>query len=94
MNWGTYIDAINYKTGKVTWRHEISGGSTGLLSTAGGVLFANDGQNFVAWEAATGKPLWHAQIGGISSPPETFMLDGKQHVLAAGGTGLYLFVLN
>jgi alcohol dehydrogenase (cytochrome c) len=94
LNWGTYIDAIDYKTGKVVWRHEISGGSTGLLSTAGGVLFANDGQNFVAWEAATGKPLWHAQIGGISSPPETFMLDGKQHVLAAGGTGLYLFVLN
>ena len=94
LNWGTYIDAIDYKTGKVAWRHEISGGSTGLLSTAGGVLFANDGQNFVAWEAATGKPLWHAQIGGISSPPETFMLDGKQHVLAAGGTGLYLFVLN
>jgi alcohol dehydrogenase (cytochrome c) len=94
LNWGTFIDAIDYKTGKVAWRHEITGGSSGLLSTAGGVLFANDGQNFVAWDSATGKPLWHAQIGGISSPPETFMLDGKQHVLATGAAGLYLFVLN
>jgi alcohol dehydrogenase (cytochrome c) len=94
LNWGTFIDAIDYKTGKVAWRHEITGGSSGLLSTAGGVLFANDGQNFVAWNAATGKPLWHTQIGGISSPPETFMLDGKQHILATGAAGLYLFVLN
>lgn len=94
LNWGTFIDAIDYKTGKVVWRHEITGGSSGLLSTAGGVLFANDGQNFVAWDAATGKSLWHTQIGGVSSPPETFMLDGKQHVLATGAAGLYLFVLN
>ena len=33
----------------------------GLLSTAGGLLFGNDGGgNFVAYDAATGKPLWHA----------------------------------
>ncbi len=94
LNWGTNIDAIDYKTGKIAWRHEINGGSSGLLSTAGGVLFASDGQDFVAWDAATGKALWHAQIGGLSSPPETFMLDGKQHVLATGSAGLYLFVLN
>ena len=30
----------------------------------------------------------------LSSPPETFLLDGKQHVLATGATGLYMFVLN
>ena len=34
------------------------------------------------------------QIGGISSPPETFMLDGKQHLLATGPGALCLFVLN
>jgi alcohol dehydrogenase (cytochrome c) len=94
LSWGTYIDAIDYQTGKVVWRHEISGGSTGLLTTAGGVLFSSDGQNVVGWEAATGKPLWHSQIGGLSSPPETFMMDGKQHLLATGAAGLFLFVLN
>lgn len=94
MSYGTYIVAIDYKTGKIAWRHELSSGSSGLLSTAGGVLFTNDGQNIAAWDAATGKPLWHSQIGGISSPPETFMLDGHQHLLATGTGGLYLFVLN
>ena len=94
LSWGTFIVAIDYKTGKVAWRHEINGGSSGLLSTAGGLLFLNDGQNVEAWDAATGKALWHSQIGGISSPPETFMLDGKQHLLATGAAGLCLFVLN
>jgi alcohol dehydrogenase (cytochrome c) len=94
MSFGTNIVAIDYKTGKVAWRHEIGGGSVGLLTTAGGVLFTNDGQNLAAWDAKTGKPLWHSQIGGVSSPPETFLLDGKQHLLAASPSGLMLYVLN
>jgi alcohol dehydrogenase (cytochrome c) len=94
LNWGTFIDAIDYKTGKVVWRHELQGGSVGLLTTAGGVLFFGNGQDFEALDAKTGKPLWHSTIGALSSPPETFLLDGKQHVLATGGGALYMFVLN
>ena len=93
LSWPTYIDAIDYKTGKVQWRHEIAN-SVGLLSTAGGVLFLNDGNGIAAWEAKTGTPIWHAQIGNLSSPPETFMVDGKQVVLATGANGLFLFQLN
>jgi len=66
----------------------------GLLSTAGGLLFLSNGPNVEAWDAATGKGLWYSQIGGLSSPAETFMLDGKQHMLFTGGNGFYLFVLN
>jgi alcohol dehydrogenase (cytochrome c) len=94
LNWGTNIIAIDYKTGKIVWRHEINGGSSGLLSTAGGLLFLSNGQNVEAWDAATGKALWYSQIGGLSSPAETFMLDGKQHLLATGAGALYMFVLN
>ena len=54
----------------------------------------SNGQNVEAWDAATGKGLWYSQIGGLSAPPETFMLDGKQHLLFSAGGGLYLFVLN
>ena len=37
----------------------------------------------------------YSQLGGLSSPAETFMLDGKQHLLFTGANGLlYLFVLN
>ena len=94
LSWGTFIVAIDYKTGKVAWRKEINGGSSGLLSTAGGLLFLSNGPIVEAADAATGKGLWYSQIGGLSSPPETFMLDGKQHLLFTGATGLYLFVLN
>jgi alcohol dehydrogenase (cytochrome c) len=94
LNWGTYVVAVDYKTGKITWRKELNGGSVGLLSTAGGLLFLSNGPNVEAWDAATGKGLWYSQIGGLSSPPETFMLDGKQHMLFTGANGLYLFVLN
>jgi alcohol dehydrogenase (cytochrome c) len=94
LSWGAFIVAIDYKTGKIAWRKELNGGSSGLLSTAGGLLFLSNGPNVEAWDAATGKGLWYSQIGGLSSPAETFMLDGKQHMLFTGANGLYLFVLN
>ena len=94
LNFGTFVDAIDYKTGKVVWRHKLTGGSVGLLSTAGGVLFMSNGGGIEGIEAATGKPLWHSDIGSLTAPPETFLIDGKQHVLANSGSGLFMFVLN
>jgi alcohol dehydrogenase (cytochrome c) len=93
LSYGSNLVAIDYKTGKVAWRKE-GGGAPGLLSTAGGLLFRSGAGGVEALEATTGKGLWYAQIGGLSSPPETFMLDGKQHFLFNAGTGLYMFVLN
>jgi alcohol dehydrogenase (cytochrome c) len=93
VSYGSYIDAIDYRTGEVVWRHENEG-SAGLLSTAGGLLFSGDGQNLVAYEVKTGKPLWHSRIGVTGNAPETYMLDGKQYVLATGGDQLFAFVLN
>ena len=94
LGWGTNIVAVDYKTGNVKWRKEINGGSSGLLSTAGGVLFLSNAPNVEAWDAATGKGLWYSQIGGLGAPATTFLLDGKQHLLFSAGGGLYLFVLN
>ena len=94
INFGTFLDAIDYRTGNVNWRHKLTGGSVGLLSTAGGVLFMSNGGGIEAIEAKTGRPLWHSDIGALTAPPETFLLDGRQHVLAATGNGLFLFVMN
>jgi alcohol dehydrogenase (cytochrome c) len=98
---GNYIDAIDYHTGKFAWRHEFpagaagAGGGTGLLVTAGGILFGGDeGGNFVAYDASTGHPLWHSHIGGVSNAPETYLLDGHQNVIVAAGDSIYCFVLN
>jgi alcohol dehydrogenase (cytochrome c) len=68
----------------------------GILSTAGKLVFAGDvSGNLVAYDAATGKPLWHADLGKVvSNSPETYMLDGHQYVLVAAGDTMYSFMPN
>jgi len=99
---GNALKAVDYKTGQVKWSRPLSmgpggssGGPMGLLSTAGGLLFGNDGgSNFVAYDAATGKPLWHAGLGAnTSNGPQTFMVDGRQLVVVGAGDTLYAFAL-
>jgi alcohol dehydrogenase (cytochrome c) len=96
-SYGNFITAIDPKTGRVAWRHELrgGGGATGMLTTAGGLLFAGDGAgNLVAFDAATGTPLWHTRLGSVTNAPQTYLLDGKQYVLAAAGDELFAFRLN
>jgi alcohol dehydrogenase (cytochrome c) len=90
------IKALDYRTGKVVWRHTwpAGGGAVGLLSTAGNLLFAGNESDLVAFNAANGKILWHAGLLAAPNAPITFMLDGKQHVLVVGGDTVYSFVLN
>ncbi len=93
---GDFLTAIDYKTGKIAWRHRYygSGGGGGLLTTAGGLLFAGDGAgSLVAHDAATGKPLWNTRIGDVTNPPQTYMLGGHQYVIAATGDTLWSFLL-
>jgi alcohol dehydrogenase (cytochrome c) len=57
-------------------------------------VFGGDaGGNIVAYDAATGTPVWHSHIGAVTNPPQTFMLDGRQHLLVAAGDTLYAFAL-
>jgi alcohol dehydrogenase (cytochrome c) len=96
-SYGNYVTAIDPKTGRIAWRHHLPGGSgpTGMLTTGGGLLFAGDGAgNLVAFDAANGTPLWNARLGTVTNAPQTYMLDGKQHVLVAAGDMLYAFRLN
>jgi alcohol dehydrogenase (cytochrome c) len=93
---GSFLTAIDYKTGKIAWRRPYygNGGGGGLLTTAGGLLFAGDGGgNLVAHDAATGKPLWNTRIGSVTNVPQTFMVDGRQYVIAATGDTLWAFVM-
>jgi alcohol dehydrogenase (cytochrome c) len=94
---GSYLTAIDYKTGKAAWRHAYEGGAGGgggVLATAGKLVFAGDGGgNIVAHDALTGKPLWHSRVGPVTNPPQTYMLDGRQYLLVASGDTLYAFVM-
>src|SRR4029453_4350585 len=59
----SFLKAIDYRTGKVRWRHAVTESGMSLLSTAGDLLFGGDGAgNFVAYDPATGDPLWHAGL--------------------------------
>jgi alcohol dehydrogenase (cytochrome c) len=95
---GNYLTAIDYKTGKAVWRHKYpgqgGGGTNGILTTAGHLLFAGDtGGNLVAYDPANGKILWHTRLGQVSNAPQTYMLDGRQYILIAAGDSLYGFSL-
>jgi len=96
---GSYLMAIDPKTGKIAWRHKYrtvaEGRGQGLLTTAGRLLFGGDPDaNFVAYDPANGNTLWHAAIGQVSNAPETYMVDGRQYVLVAAGDTLFAFTLN
>jgi len=96
---GSYITAMDYKTGKVAWQHRFPGVANygvqpGFLTTAGKLLFAGDpGGNFVAYDVANGNPLWHSRIG-VTNAPETYLLDGHQYILVAAGDSVYSYRLN
>ncbi len=93
----SYLKAIDPTDGSIRWQIEYpSGGglANGVLTTAGGLLFAGDrGGNIVARDPANGQPLWHSRIGNVSNAPETYLLDGEQYLLVAGGDTLYAFKL-
>ena len=90
------LRAIDPDTGKVKWEWKHPSPTwSGVLSTAGGVVFTGDAEgNFIALDAASGKPLWHFQCGAsVYSSPMTYAVDGKQYVAVAAGTALFTFGL-
>ena len=79
------------------WEHKLfSPPWAGVLSTAGNLVFGstNEGQVF-ALHAATGKPLWRYQAGGVAhSNPISYSVDGKQYIAVTMGNSLYIFGLS
>jgi Glucose dehydrogenase len=92
------LQALDYKTGKIKWSHkwETAGVRSGVLSTAGNLVFAGDpADNLVALNAATGQALWHANLGSaVSNGPITYELDGLQYLVVGAGDRLFAFVMN
>jgi len=81
-------DIVNQKE---RWRAQGGGGiGGGTVSTAGNLVFQviPDGR-LVAYSADKGEKLLDVQTGlrGGMGPPITYLLDGKQYVALAGGSG-------
>jgi acido-empty-quinoprotein group A len=91
------LRALDYRTGKVIWNHELGDGESiaGILTTAGHLLFSADNSgNLLALDPATGKTLWHLNMGGkLDASPMTYQLDGRQYLIFAVQDILYAFAL-
>jgi acido-empty-quinoprotein group A len=90
------LKAIDYKTGKIRWSHPFRGesfGTPGILTTAGKLLFTGDPfGNFIAFDPATGKILWHSKLlAAMNNGAMTYLLDGRQYVVVGAGDMLYAF---
>jgi len=95
---GKFLKAISVETGKTAWEiPDIGGGilGSGLISTAGRLLFYGDGNGaFVAADAKDGKLLWHFNTGQTwKAGPMTYAIDGDQYVAVAAGSTILSFGL-
>jgi alcohol dehydrogenase (cytochrome c) len=94
VEWPGAIRALELETGKLRWIFTLhSAASSGVLSTAGGVVFGSGHEGyFFGLDAESGEALWHFQAGGnISANPITFLIDGKQYVAIAAGQSFFVF---
>jgi alcohol dehydrogenase (cytochrome c) len=84
------LQAINLETRKTLWTtRQRAPQTSGVLATAGGVMFAGSLDRFVrAYDSANGKVLWQARLGDVSSsPPITYAVNGRQYVAFIAGQG-------
>ncbi len=93
------LRALDIETGKVVWEAQQigapEGNYSGVLSTAGGLLFFGEsGGDFAAADAKTGKTLWHFNTGQAwKASPMTYTVKGKQYVAIAAGGNVMAFTL-
>ena len=61
----------------------------GTLTTAGDLVFQGTPQgDLVAYHAATGDVLWRHSVGvGVSAPPITYAIGGRQYIALLAGWG-------
>ncbi|MCP5110875.1 MAG: PQQ-dependent dehydrogenase, methanol/ethanol family [bacterium] len=95
-DWYGAVRALDPLTGNKVWEHRLFQPAwAGLLSTAGGLVFAGTQEGyFKALDAKSGKELWRINLGGrIYASPMAYQADGHQHIAIAAGSGLFVFTL-
>ncbi len=92
QQWGN-ITAVDYNTGKIRWKVKTEQPMMGgTLATAGGLVFAGEGNGwFRAYSAKTGARLWQYQAGaGVNAPPISYTVNGTQYIAVAAGGNVQL----
>ncbi len=94
-----YLRAIDVETGRIAWEvpqvGAPEGNYSGVLSTAGGLVFYGEtGGSFAAVDAKSGQTLWHFDTGREwRASPMTYLVNGRQHVAIASGGNILSFAL-
>jgi alcohol dehydrogenase (cytochrome c) len=94
-----YLRALDPTTGKLVWEKPMIGAQeanyTGVLSTAGGLVFHGEtGGRFAAVDARTGKTLWTFPANEFPrAAPMTYAIGGRQYVAVTLGGNIIAFAL-
>jgi alcohol dehydrogenase (cytochrome c) len=95
-----FVRALDVATGARRWEyssgHEKMPDHSGLLATAGGLVFGASEGAFFALDADTGQELWRVPLAlgeFTEAPPISFALDGRQEIAILAGSALVVFGL-
>ena len=94
--WYGAVRAFDPVTAERVWEHRLFRPAwAGLLSSAGGLVFAGTSDGFFkALDSKTGDELWRINLGaGILASPMTYEVRGRQMVAVASGGGIFVFSL-
>jgi alcohol dehydrogenase (cytochrome c) len=93
------IRALDAATGRREWEYRIARtpgvqGQSGLLATAGNLVFGASEGTLAAVDATNGQGLWSIFLGGPTfSPPISFVVDDRQAIALVAGRSVFLFDL-
>ena len=91
-----FLRAIDIQTGKIVWEIPKVGTyplGSGLMATAGGIVFFGDGSGAVVTaDAKDGRILWHFNTAlEVAGSPMAYSVDGKERLVLAAGNTVYSF---
>jgi alcohol dehydrogenase (cytochrome c) len=90
------VRALEVATGQLRWEYKLQSPShSGLMTTAGGLVFGSNLSSFFALDAQNGKLLWRFETGSIiDANPIAYTSEGKQYIVIASGHALLVFGLD
>jgi alcohol dehydrogenase (cytochrome c) len=94
------VRALDPTTGARVWEYyppgQQSPDHSGLLATAGGVVFGQSGGALFALDAETGQELWRVALAlgeFTMAAPISFTVKGRQVIAVLSGPALIVFGL-
>jgi alcohol dehydrogenase (cytochrome c) len=90
------VRALDVVTGELRWEYRLHSPShSGLMSTAGGLIFGSNDSAFFALDAEKGALVWHFETGAIiDANPISYLSGGKQYVAIPSRHALLVFTVD